>query len=90
MSRHRICIVLLNWNGKNETLECLESISKIHYKKAQPIVVDNGSTDGSVPAIRAAYPAVPLLETNRNLGFAAGNNVGVQWALKNPLIGSCF
>ena len=80
--RNRICIVLLNWNGKKETLECLESLSQIHYKKAQPLVVDNGSTDGSVSAIRAAYPAVPLLETNRNLGFAAGNNVGIQWALK--------
>jgi GT2 family glycosyltransferase len=85
MNHHnRICIILLNWNGKKETLECLSSLSEVHYKKMQTLVVDNGSTDGSVSAIREIYPNIPILETKKNLGFAAGNNVGIEWALQKP------
>ena len=46
-----------------------------------PLVVDNGSSDGSAVAIRAAFPGVHLIETGANLGFCAGNNVGLEWAL---------
>ncbi len=77
----RICIILLNWNGKKDTLECLESLSKANYSSFTTIVVDNGSTDGSIPAIRASFSHVPIFETGSNLGFAGGNNVGIQWAL---------
>jgi len=45
------------------------------------IVVDNGSTDDSVPRIRAAYPDMELIETGENLGYAGGNNVGIRHAL---------
>ena len=77
----RICIILLNWNGKKDTLECLGSLEKVDYKRHQTIIIDNGSTDDSVDAIRKAYPNIPLFETKKNLGFAAGNNVGIEWAL---------
>jgi len=80
----RICIILLNWNGKNNTLECLESLAKVDYSPFTTIVIDNGSTDDSILAIRTAFPHVPILETGTNLGFAAGNNVGIQWALSKP------
>lgn len=78
----RFCIILLNWNGKKDTLECLASLEKVEYKRFQTIIVDNGSTDDSVAAIREAYPNIPLFETNENLGFAGGNNVGIEWALR--------
>ena len=48
-----------------------------------PIVVDNGSTDDSVSLIRTTFPDVLVLETRKNLGFAAGNNVGIRHALAN-------
>lgn len=79
----KVLILLLNWNGKKDTLECLASLEKIDYPNFQPIVVDNGSTDDSVKALRAAHPLLPILETHQNLGFAGGNNVGIEWALRH-------
>lgn len=81
-SAPKIVIVLLNWNGKKDTLECLASLEKVDYPHFQTIVVDNGSTDDSISAIRASFPQIPLFETKANLGFAGGNNVGIQWALE--------
>ncbi|MCX7097480.1 MAG: glycosyltransferase family 2 protein [Methylococcales bacterium] len=78
-----IIIVLLNWNGKEDTLECLASLGKINYSNYRIVIVDNGSTDGSVEAISAQYPDILLLETGENLGYAGGNNVGIRWALEN-------
>ncbi len=80
--RNRVCVILLNWNGKKDTLECLESLAKVHYEPFQVIVVDNASSDGSVEAIRSKYPDLVILETLENLGFAGGNNVGIRWALE--------
>ena len=49
------------------------------------IVVDNASSDGSVEAVKDRFPQVELIENETNLGFAAGNNVGVKYA-KSPVI----
>ena len=77
-----VSVVVLNWNGKDDTLECLGSLSRVDYPALTTVVVDNGSTDGSVPAIRAAHPQVNLIENGANLGYAGGNNVGIRWALE--------
>lgn len=77
----RIAIIILNWNGKDDTLACLASVTSIDYPDFQAVVVDNGSSDGSVEAFRQAYPQVTILETGANLGYAGGNNVGIRWAL---------
>ncbi|MGQ9671032.1 MAG: glycosyltransferase [Desulfosoma sp.] len=82
MSEPLIAIVVLNWNGKNDTLECLHSLSSANYRNCLSIIVDNGSTDDSVAAIRAAFPDVMIIETKKNLGYAGGNNVGIRQALK--------
>lgn len=84
MAQERICIIVLNWNGKKDTLECLESLSKVDYYPFSTYVVDNGSTDDSVEAIREAYPNIPIHETKKNLGFAGGNNAAIEWALTKP------
>lgn len=78
----KIVIILLNWNGKRDTLECLSSLQKVTYPHFTPIVIDNGSTDDSVSVIRETFPEIPLFETKANLGFAGGNNVGIEWALR--------
>lgn len=80
----RICIIILNWNGKNDTIECLNSLHQCTYPKFTTIIIDNGSTDGSIQAIRAVRPHIPIFETKENLGFAGGNNIGIKWALTKP------
>ena len=77
----RVYVIILNWNGKEETLRCLSSVLEMDYPCYRVLVVDNASSDGSVEAIRAAFPAVELLVNKGNLGFSAGNNEGIQYAL---------
>ena len=77
-----IHIIILNWNGKQDTLECLASVEKIIYPNYSIIVADNGSGDNSVSAIRSAYPDVFILENGENLGFAEGNNRAMTYALE--------
>jgi len=77
----RVTIVVLNWNGLADTLECLESLVHLAYPDYEIVVADNGSTDGSVEVIRERFPSVVLLENGENLGFAEGNNVGMRYAL---------
>ncbi len=74
-------IVILNWNGKRDTLECLRSLRSVRFSKFQTIVVDNGSIDDSVAVIRTEHPEVFLIENGENKGFAGGNNPGIAWAL---------
>ncbi len=77
-----VMIIVLNWNGKRDTLACLESLEQSSYPNSQVLVVDNGSNDDSAAAIRARFPHHSLLETGENLGYAGGNNVGLRYALE--------
>ncbi len=79
----QVTCILVNWNRWQDTLECLEALSKSTYTNVTTIVVDNGSTDDSVSRIKVAYPAVLLLESGSNLGFAGGNNIGIRKSLEN-------
>jgi hypothetical protein len=75
-----ISIVILNWNGKELLAECLDSVLQTYYTPLEIIVVDNGSTDGSVQFLRSKYPSVQILENRHNLGYAEGNNKGIEQA----------
>ena len=77
-----VYIVLLNWNGWRDTLECMRSLDSMEYRNWHAVIVDNGSSNDSVQRLKDACPEVPILETRKNLGFAAGNNVGINFALK--------
>jgi len=77
----RVTILILNWNGKADTLRCLESLARLTFAGTEIVVVDNGSADGSVAAIATCYPDVTILQSGGNLGFAGGNNVGLRHAL---------
>ena len=79
----RVTIVILNWNGYTDTIECVASVLRMAYQNFDIVVVDNGSTDESVANIRAHFPQLRILETGRNLGYAGGNNVGIDWALRH-------
>jgi GT2 family glycosyltransferase len=79
---HRVYIVILNWNGKDDTCQCLTSLEKLTYPSVEILLVDNGSTDGSQEFLRDRFPAIRLIETKVNLGYAGGNNVGIEIALR--------
>lgn len=83
MSEPLVFVILVNWNGKKVTLECLDSLANVSYKNVKVIVIDNASSDGSVAAIREAHSEVIVLEQARNLRFAGGNNAGIQYALEH-------
>jgi GT2 family glycosyltransferase len=80
MKNTRVAIIILNWNGKEDTAECLESIGRISYPDTVTIVVDNGSTDGSVAYLSDRYPWAVMVVNHENLGYAEGNNVGIRHA----------
>ncbi len=77
----KIYIIILNWNGKQDTLSSLTSLKKVTTPH-EVVVVDNGSTDDSAERIRSCFPSIHLIETGENLGYAGGNNVGIQYALE--------
>ncbi|TEU12046.1 MAG: glycosyltransferase family 2 protein, partial [Anaerolineales bacterium] len=76
-----VLVIVLNWNGLVDTLECLESLACLDYPDYKVVIVDNGSMDGSVKAIREHFPDVTLIENEENLGYAGGNNVGLRYAM---------
>ena len=78
----KIAVILVNFNGQQDTLECLASLQQEGYPNKQVIVVDNDSSDDSVAVIRAAYPDAVVVETGDNLGFTGGNNVGMARGLE--------
>jgi GT2 family glycosyltransferase len=78
-----VYVVILNWNNAPDTIECIQSLRKSHYQRYIPLVVDNGSTNGSVEEIRSNFPSIDVIEIEANSGYAVGNNVGIQCALDN-------
>jgi GT2 family glycosyltransferase len=77
-----VAVVILTWNGKRDTLACLDSLAECPRDRVSTIVVDNASTDGTVAAVRHRHPSVHIVENPQNLGFAEGNNVGIRHALE--------
>lgn len=78
----RVAIVVLNWNGWQDTVRCVESLLALQGVTVAIVVVDNGSTDGSVQQLRARLTSVTLLESDANLGFGGGCNIGIHHALQ--------
>jgi GT2 family glycosyltransferase len=83
MNFPKVFIVILNWNGLQDTLQCLESVYKLDYPDFRVSVVDNGSTDDSVEVIKNKYPLAKVILNGDNLGYGGGNNVGIRHALAN-------
>ena len=81
MPQPLVYIILVNFNGQKDTLECLHSLQQIKGQNFQTIVIDNGSKDDSISEIQKHYPNTKLIPTHQNLGFAEGNNVGIRYAL---------
>lgn len=83
MGDPRVCVVLLNWNGRDDTLACLDSLKFSDYPNLEIVVVDQGSQDGLVEVLRQREPQVKLFANEENLGFTGGNNQGIRYGLEN-------
>jgi GT2 family glycosyltransferase len=73
---------ILNWNQKDLTCECLDSLAQLDYPNYEIVVVDNGSRDDEAAVIRSRFPSAIVLKNERNVGFAEGNNVAIRYALE--------
>ena len=81
MNRPPASIIVLNYNTRELTLNCLATFGPALNRCGwQIIVVDNGSSDGSVEALPAQFPFTQIVRSERNLGFAGGNNLGLRHA----------
>ena len=81
MKKIKHAVVLVNYKKSTDTIACVKSIEQC---KDQPhiIVVDNGSTQGVVQELRDACPLIDIIASPVNVGFSAGNNLGIKKALK--------
>jgi len=80
MTDPSVCVLVLNWNGVEDTLECVHSLKQITYSNAEFMVIDNGSTDDSVARLKTEFPDLDILELESNRFFGGGNNAGLEWA----------
>lgn len=75
-----ISVVITNYNGRRYLPDCLSSLADQTYRDFETILVDNGSTDGSVEFVEENYPGVRIVRNRENQGFAGGTNAGIRAA----------
>jgi len=73
-------VIIVNWNGRHLLPECLKSLQAQEFKKFETILVDNGSSDGSVEWVHRCHPEVRVVSLSSNRGFCVANNVGYRLA----------
>jgi GT2 family glycosyltransferase len=78
----KVNIVILNYNGKNYLKECLSSVFCLDYSNFEVVVVDNNSDDGSLEMAKQYFPKAVFIKNEANLGFSAGNNIGIKYSLE--------
>ncbi len=79
----KVVIIILNWNGFEDTLECLRSLSLVDYPNYEIIIVDNASSGIDVDVLRTvSEPRIRIIENHQNYGYAEGNNIGIRYALQ--------
>ena len=84
MENPKVAIIIVNWDGWEDTIECLESLYRIDYPNYEIIIIDNHSQDDSVRRIKdySEGKELTIIENEDNYGFAEGNNIGIRYALK--------
>jgi hypothetical protein len=81
-TRTQVAVVVLSWNGREDTLACLDSLRRVEHEPLSVIVVDNASADGTADAVAARHPEAELVRNAANLGYAGGMNAGIRRALE--------
>lgn len=82
MDSPKVFVLILNYNGKDTLPRCLQSVYRMNYPDFEVVVIDNDSKDGSIEEAKHLYPRAHFIKNDTNLGFAAGNNVGIRFALE--------
>jgi GT2 family glycosyltransferase len=82
-SMPNIWIVVVNYNGLDDTCKCLHSLRQMSYGRFTTVVVDNASAEDPLPALRDEFPECCLVRNRENQGWAGGNNTGIRRALDN-------
>jgi GT2 family glycosyltransferase len=77
----KVFTVVLNYEHAEDTLRCVASLRESSYRNQHIIVIDNGSPEADLLALKEGLPSTTVIETGKNLGFGAGNNVGISYAL---------
>ncbi|WP_174591717.1 glycosyltransferase family 2 protein [Methanocella conradii] len=73
-----VSMIIVNYNGKRFLDKCLSSVEAQTYRHFETILVDNGSTDGSLEFVKSRFHGVHIISNNENLGFSKANNVGIS------------
>lgn len=81
MAQDCVVAVVLNTNRREDTVECLASLKRSSYDSLKCVLLDNGSTDGTVECVRQRFPEVRIVELVHNRGYAGNNNTGIDVAL---------
>jgi GT2 family glycosyltransferase len=80
----KVSIIILNWNGLDDTIECLDSLRRITYPNYEVVVVDNASAGDDVRVLREKFgDYIHSIQNDKNYGFAKGNNIGMRYAQNN-------
>src|SRR5262245_19599395 len=82
MREPRVLVSVVNWNGGAVIARCLEQLRAQTYPHTRIIVVDNGSTDGSLDTLRRADPELVVLENLENRGYSGGHNAAIGYGLR--------
>ncbi len=78
-----IYVITLNWNRCQDTITCLEALQRLSYPSKKILLVDNASTDNTVQTVKHSFPNIEIIINDENLGFGAGFNVGLRYAIAN-------
>lgn len=78
----KVFAIVLNYNGKETILDCLKSLYQSDYPNLEIVLVDNDSKDGSLELAKQTFPKAHIIKNSKNIGFGAGNNVGIRFALE--------
>jgi GT2 family glycosyltransferase len=81
-----VSVIIVNWNGRSYLQDCLDSLKNQTFRDFEVILVDNGSVDDSVSFAREHYPWVKLVTLDENVGFATGNNRGLECAVGEYIV----
>lgn len=87
-----VYIIVLNYNNYHDTIECLNTLFQLYYKKYRILLIDNASTDNSDEILREFIDSennynIEYIQSKKNGGYAAGNNIGIKYALQQDDLG---
>jgi GT2 family glycosyltransferase len=81
MGQPLVAVVVVSWNGLQDTLACLTALRRLAYTNRRTVLVDNGSRDRTAEVVRRHFPEVRVIANPTNKGYVQANNQGIEWGL---------